>query len=171
MGWLEPIVNLLQYVWPLRRVDEWERGGRYWLGRWVRELAPGVYAVLPWFGEVMTVTGAEQVIETPRMDFTLKDGQRVTLVATVALRVVDAYRALNAADDLKTTMTEKFTAAIAAQLEDEDVTAFEGRRRKGFRQRLETAAQEALASYGIELTSPVSFWTVMTNPRTLRLVQ
>lgn len=169
MEFWKGFLEILTFCWPGRRVEQWERGGRYWRGRWVREVGPGTYWVLPWFGDVLTVSTAESIISTGRMDLTLRDETVLSVDCTASLRVVDPYRALNDVDGYQETAREALMASVASQLAREEKTAFEPRSRPALLKRIQSAVQEKLQEYGLEVGA-VSFVSLVSNVKTHRLL-
>jgi regulator of protease activity HflC (stomatin/prohibitin superfamily) len=50
------LIDIIQFVWPFRVVDQWEKGGYYVCGRWWKEMGPGLKVVVPWFTHVEPVS-------------------------------------------------------------------------------------------------------------------
>jgi regulator of protease activity HflC (stomatin/prohibitin superfamily) len=86
---LRLLLDAIAYIWPLRVVKQWERGGYYALGKWQREVGPGIYPVIPWFCEVLEISVAEAIVGTGRQDITLSDGSMLSFCATATVGVVD----------------------------------------------------------------------------------
>jgi regulator of protease activity HflC (stomatin/prohibitin superfamily) len=169
MGWIQPLIDLLAFIWPLRRVEQWEVGGRYWWGRWVKTVGPGVYFVIPWFGEVRAVTTAEVILGTGRLDLAIKDNTVLSYAATATLKIVDPYLALNAVHEYQETAQEALMAVLSGVLGDESLESFEPKKRTWLLKRVETAVREKLGRYGMEVLE-VNFISLIPNARIHRLV-
>ncbi len=166
---LRLLLDAIAYVWPLRIVREWERGGYYVLGRWKREVGPGMYPVLPWFTEVTETSVAEAIVGTGRQDITLSDGSMLSFAATATVGVVDVRLALNAVDSYTETMQELLASVLADKLAEVDAARLAPEKRaRLFADLRRWVAAEALA-YGIEVRT-VRFTSFIVNAKAHRLI-
>ena len=72
-NFVETLINLLKSFWPFVIVDEYERGVFYFFGRaqyW--NLKPGLYAYVPWFTDIVTVSVVPFPVSTALLNITLK---------------------------------------------------------------------------------------------------
>lgn len=158
----------LQFLWPLRKVNQWERGLLYRWGRFKRELKPGIYWLVPWFHEIKAESVVRGVVQTPRIDITLRNGSLLTVQAAASVRVTNLERAVNAVDAYMETTQEDITAVLAEKLADVDAGRLEPAKRKALMNDLKRWTQEEV-DYGIEIDK-LRFTTFVLNPRPFRLM-
>jgi regulator of protease activity HflC (stomatin/prohibitin superfamily) len=120
----------LQYLFPLRRVDPWESGVCLVFGRYWRTVGPGVYLVLPWFADVVTVNVVPGVYMTPLQTVTLRDGTALTFSAAIEVQVEDARLAHCTIEAYTETVTEQARGLLAERLADVDPARFDPARGK-----------------------------------------
>jgi regulator of protease activity HflC (stomatin/prohibitin superfamily) len=166
---LRLILDSMEYMWPLRRVQQWERGGYYVMGRWVREIGPGVWPVVPWFCEVLAVSVVPAIVGTGRQDITLNDGSTLSFSATATCRVVDLFKALNKVDAFAETTQELLASVLADKLAAVDAARLQPERRARLFADLHRWVAEEALEYGIGVES-VRFVSFITNVRTHRLI-
>jgi regulator of protease activity HflC (stomatin/prohibitin superfamily) len=166
---LRLLLDAIAYIWPLRIVRHWERGGYYVLGRWWKEVKPGVYPVVPWFTEVLEVSMAEAIVGTGRQDITLADGSMLSFSATATVKVVDPYKALNAVNDYDATMQELLSSVLAERLAAVDAERLTPDKRGRLMPDLRRWLGDEALEYGIEVKR-VRFTSFVTNVKTHRLL-
>jgi regulator of protease activity HflC (stomatin/prohibitin superfamily) len=166
---LKALIDLISFWWPGRRVEQWEVAGRYWKGQWVKQVGPGIYWIVPWFGDIKTISVATSLVGTGRQDFTLPDGKLLSFAATASLRVVDPYKALNSVDGYQESMQELLQSVAGDQLSREKVEQLDQSKRTFLLSRLKKKVVEEAAQYGIEVMS-VSFTSFVTEARAYRLM-
>lgn len=166
---LRILLDSIEYLWPLRRVEEWERGGYYVLGRWWREVKPGIYFVVPWFSDIKTASFAEAIVGTGRQDITLSDGSMLSFSATATVRVVDLKAALNAVDEYTETMRESLASVLADKLAEVDAARLTPEKRGRLFADLRRWVAEEAIGYGIEVRK-VRFTSFITNAKAHRLI-
>jgi len=130
------------YLFPLRRVDQWEAGVCLVCGRFWRTVGPGVYLVVPWFMDVVSVNTVPGVYMTPLQTVTLRDGSALTFSAAIEVQVEDAGRAHCQIEAYSETVTEQARGLLAERLADVDPARFDPAR--GKRDRLMTELLEEL---------------------------
>lgn len=162
-------LDTLQFIWPMRRVEQWEGGVRFWCGRFVRVVGPGVYGVLPWWGEVTTVSMAESIVGTGRQDITTRDGSLLSFAATCPMKVVNPYKALVNVDGYQETAQEALMSVLSAALVKEETAELSPRARAGLMKRLSNEVRAKVSEYGIE-SGEVSFVSFVTNMKAHRLL-
>lgn len=126
---LRALIEALTFLWPFRRIDEAERGGFYRFGRWVREVGPGVYPIVPWFMEVRGILMSTGIVTTGRCDITLDDGSTLSFDASARVRVVDVKLAQNAIDDFMESAQELLAATLADRLGSVDADRLSSQKR------------------------------------------
>lgn len=166
---LRLILDSIEYVWPLRRVELFERALYTVCGRWQWEVGPGVWPILPWFCAVDPVAMSKGIIGTPWVDITLQDGRLLSCKASAVVRVVGLARAVNRVDAFMESSQELLHAVVADKLADVAPERLlpEGRRRlvTDLRKWVNAEAEE----FGIEFTN-LRFTTFVINPRPYRLL-
>ena len=159
----------IAFLWPLKKVDQWERGLRYRFGRYRRELSPGIYWATPWFAEIKAESVVPGIIQTPRLDLTLQDGTMVTVQLSATVRVVDLDKALNSVDAYMETAQELITAILAERLAEVDAQRLQPEKRPRLVSDLRRWLDQEAAEFGIAVTKP-RFTTFVVNPRPFRLL-
>ena len=166
---LRLIGEWLAFLWPLKRVQMFERGLYTVCGRWQWEVGPGVWLVLPWFCEVDPVAMSKGIIGTPWVDITLQDGRLLSCKASAVVRVSHLPRAINNVDAFMESSQELLHAVVADKLADVDPARLlpEGRRRlvADLRRWVNAEAEE----FGIEFDK-LRFTTFVLNPRPYRFM-
>ncbi len=163
------LIELLQTLWPLRQVDQWESGVRFWLGRTVGIVGPGFYWVIPYFGDVKPVSVVPAVLSTPLLTITLVDGKTCTYSLSAVLKVVDAELALCAVDDYTETSQELLTSIPAAALAEVAAERLEPDSRGRLIAALRKQVNTELKEYGLEVSS-LRFTNFALNLKTIRLL-
>lgn len=166
---LRLLLDAIAYVWPFRIVYQYQRGCYYVLGRFWREVGPGIYPVVPWFTEVTEADVAEAIVGTGRQDITLADGTMLSFSATATCRVVSARAALNDVDQYRETAQEALASVLADRLADLDVAKLENGSRRRLLTTLRNAVGDELGPYGISV-SKVRFTSFILNAKAHRLI-
>lgn len=166
---LRLLLDSIQYLWPFRMVKQWERGGYYVLGRWWREVGPGIYPVVPWFTDVTEISVAEAIVGTGRQDITLSDGSMLSFTAAATVGVVDVRLALNVVDSYTETVQELLASVLADKLAEVDAARVTPEKRtRLFADLKRWVAAEALA-YGVEVRT-VRFTSFIINAKAYRVI-
>lgn len=167
---LRILLDSIQYLWPLRLIQQWERGGFYFLGRWQRELGPGCYPIVPFFMEIRCISIVPAIVSTGRQDITLSDGTLLSFTASATVRVADLNLAVNTVDNFTETTQELLGAVLSDKLARIDAERVKPDRRTELLRSLRTAVATEAALFGIEVSN-IRFTTFVTNVRTYRLLQ
>lgn len=139
LNWLQTLIVVLQYLWPLRRVEQWERGVYYVWGRWWAKwparsidgtVGPGIWPIVPFFIEIRAAVVVPGVTGTPLLQITAKDGTPITYSAAMTWQIVDAAKAYNCTDRVLETGQELLAAVTAEKLAEVDATRLDGDKRK-----------------------------------------
>lgn len=166
---LQTLVSILQFLWPFRTVEHWERGGLYWWGRYRGEKGPGIYPVIPFFMDIRAISTQPTPVSTPRLDITLKDGTLLTCIATAIMQVVDFDRAFNCLEEYKESAIELLTAIVADRLADFDINRLAPENRRKLLRSLRDSINIEASDYGLKVDR-VRFITFIMKSRALRLV-
>lgn len=166
---LRLILDSIQFIWPFRRVMEWERGGYYVGGKWWKEVGPGIKVVVPWFSEVVNASCAPAIVGTSREDITMADGKTLSFSVTATVRVVDVYKALNAVEHYHESTQELIGSYLAEKLAEVDPERLAPDRRRRLFSDLQKGLAGEAAEYGVEV-SKLRFTSFVTGVRTYRLL-
>ena len=166
---LRVLLEFIEFLWPLRRVEQWEMGGYYVFGRWWKEVAPGVWPIVPWFCDVKTVSVAEAIVGTGRQDITLSDKSMLSFAATATVQVNNIYSALNLVDAYTETMQELLASVLAEKLAEVDAVRLEPEKRGRLFADLQRWVAKEAEQYGIEVKK-VRFTSFILNARAHRLI-
>jgi hypothetical protein len=144
------LVDIITEIWPLRHVSGWETGVRTWMNRPKKEKGPGIYLVLPIFGDILPVTTVRYVTVGSRQDITLKDGTPLNFAASAWVKVTDATAARFSVDDYEESATEIIEAVLAERLAEVEIDRFETvAKRRNFLRELTNLANEQTKEFGV----------------------
>lgn len=163
-------LDSIQYLWPFRRVQPWERGLYIICGRWVREVGPGIYPILPWFIEVREENAVLGLVSTPRQDITLTDGKMLTFAATANVRVSNLRKAYLDVERYHETAQENIAAVLAQKLAEVDASRVAADKRGRLLADLRRWVNEETQLYGVTVEK-LRFTTFVVNAKTFRLLQ
>jgi hypothetical protein len=166
---LRTLLEIIQFLWPLRIVHAWERGGYLVCGVWKREVGPGLKAVIPWFCDVMTVSVAPSLVSCERDDITLQDGSTLTFRAMATARVFDVKLAITAVDDYRESTQELIGSFLAERLAEVDADRLGPEKRSRLFKQLQKELAAEAAEWGVEITK-LRFNSFVTNVRLYRLL-
>ena len=167
---LRLVLDSVQFLWPLRLVEPWERAVYSVCGRWTFEVGPGVYPIVPWFCEVRQQSVVTAILGTPRQDITLSDGSTLTFAATAKVRVANALLACLSVDDYHETTQELIGSVLAEKLAEVDAKRLEPEARKRLLADLRRWINAESMEWGVEV-SHLRFTTFVLNVKTFRLLQ
>jgi hypothetical protein len=122
---IRALAELLQSLWPLRSVWQWQRGVYYVCGRYWRTVGPGVWPVIPWFVDVRPVNVAPAIHHTALQTVTLRDGRTLVFSATITSEVEDAAAAYNRVDRWGEAVVELVAGLLSERLADADPARFD----------------------------------------------
>lgn len=168
-GLPEFLRDSVEFVWPFRIVDQWERGGYYVFGIWWKEVGPGCWPVIPWFFHIEKVSHAPHPIEGHRQDITLADGTPLTFVATATAQVFNTYKALNDIEDYKHSATVLLGARLAEKLATYSAADLKPESRPAVAKQLGRWVHKETRKYGVRM-SGIGFPTFVLGLRTFRLI-
>ncbi|HUQ70673.1 MAG TPA: SPFH domain-containing protein [Planctomycetaceae bacterium] len=156
-------------LWPIRMVQQWERGGLMVNGKWKREVGPGIYWVIPWFMHVEERSMAEAICGTPRLDITLKDRSTLSFSASATVQVVDVSKAVCTVDTYQETIRELLAAVLAEKLAEVDADRLLPENRRRLIADLKRWVQVEAEPYGVEIKA-VRFTSFLQNAKAHRLI-
>jgi hypothetical protein len=148
-GWLSQFVRDL---FPLREVAPWERGIMIVCNRWIYDLTPGVYVVVPFFMEVSTATTVPNFFFTPLLTVTLRDARTLTFTCSAEVCVIDARKALLEVDKYRESVVEALSSVVAEELVEADPERLESlRSRRALMKGITATVNEQVGRFGVEL--------------------
>jgi len=160
-----------QYVFPFRRVEQWEAGLYYVLGRYWRTVGPGCWPLTPYFMDVVPVSMVPSIHGTALQTITLRDGLTLTYSATATVQVENAATATNAVDKWPETTMELIAGLLSERLADVDPKRFDPARNKRDRllEELREEIDTATKVFGVRVRS-LRFNNFALGVRTYRLM-
>lgn len=118
MNWFQAIIDFLHQFWPLCVVYSYQRGIRFWLGVDKKELGPGLYAFIPFFGHIEVVNVAPDVLKLFDQNVTTKDGVGVMINANVLFTIVDARASFINVQDLQHSLGDAMRRHLAKRVRE-----------------------------------------------------
>lgn len=150
MGWFQPIFDFLRQFWPFQIVHSYQSGVRFWLGNDTKELDPGLYAYIPFFGSIEVVDVKPDVMRLASQELTTRDGVGVTLAVNVPYEVNDARAAFcnvqkfqdNIADECRTAVSAEIRSHTFAELLETQAEVEE---------RIADRVADVVSDYGVQI--------------------
>lgn len=96
MGFLGTIVVILVIVWliAIRQVNQYQRGVKFQLGKYVKMVEPGWRIVLPIFQSMVKVDIRTKAVDVPYQEAITRDNVSAKVNAVIYYRVVDSAKAV-----------------------------------------------------------------------------
>jgi regulator of protease activity HflC (stomatin/prohibitin superfamily) len=157
------------FLWPLKKVRQWQRGLRYFCGKYRKDIGPGIYIAIPWFHDIYVESMLRGIIQTPRLDITATDGTMITLQASATVQVKDLKRAYQEVDAYMETTQEHLSVIVATKLAEVDAARLAPEKRARLLTDLRKWVQAETEQYGVEV-SQLGFTTFVVNARSFRLL-
>jgi regulator of protease activity HflC (stomatin/prohibitin superfamily) len=181
LNWLETVIVVIKYLWPFRKVEQFERGVLYvWARHWKhwparkgdRTVGPGIWPVLPYFTEVRAATSVFGVTGTPLLQITAQDGTPITFSAAMTWRIYNAAHAWNNVDRVLETGQELLAAVTAERLAEVKPHRLDGDHRRRLIKSMLKWLNEEMEFMGCEATALrfTNFALGKQSVRTLRLM-
>lgn len=159
----------IQFLWPMKKVKQWQRALRFRGGKFKKEVGPGIQFVIPWLHDIHAESMLKGIVQTPRLDITAKDGTVVTFQASAWARVTDLQLAYMHVDAYMETTTENMAQIIATKLAEVDAERLQPEKRRRLLTDLQMWVNQQSSTYGVEITD-LGFTTFVVNPRTFRFL-
>lgn len=165
------VIEMLQQLWPLRLVLQWQMGVYYLCGRYAGTVGPGVWPVIPWLMDVLKVDVVPAIYATPLQTVTLRDNRALTFSATVTTEVEDAAQAVNAVERWPETTVELVSGLLSERLADVKPDRFDPARgkRDNLIEELRKEMDEETAKFGVRIRA-LRFSNFAVGVRTYRLL-
>ena len=167
---LRIVLDSIQFLWPFRLVEPWERAVYVVCGKWTWEVGPGVYPILPWFCAVKTGNVVPALVSTPRQDITLTDGKTLSFATTANVRIVNLTDAYLRIDDYHSTTQETISAVLAEKLAEVAAERVTADKRRALLTQLRKWVNQETNLYGVEVEA-LRFTNFIVNVKTIRLLQ
>ena len=107
------LLNFIELFYVTTVVDEYQRGVMLRLGRWHRDLGPGLHYRLPMYIEVpLAISVVPDATTMPEQTFTLKDGTTVAVSPVLTYRVHSARKVLLEVEDAETSMLDSCSGVM-----------------------------------------------------------
>ena len=166
---LRLLLDFIEFLWPLKRIEQYEEGVVMVLGRYKKTVGPGVYFRVPWFTDVHAVSVVWGAITTGRNDITMKDGKTLSFAANSLCRVVNAQKAMIDIHDHENGMHVILSSVLAERLAEIDPERLAPDKRARLNTDLRKWVEQEAAEFGVEVKW-VRFTSFVVNPRTYRLL-
>lgn len=109
--------NLLAFI-PCVIIHSYERGIRFWKGRDVEELGPGLHWFVPFLGSIHVVYVVPEVINLPTQSLTTNDDHHISFSANIEFEVVDARAMFCGVQDFQHSLTNMAMNHLAQRVRD-----------------------------------------------------
>lgn len=168
---LRLLLDLLQPLWPLRIVWEWQRGLYFVGGRCVGVVGPGLKVVVPYLCDVRPVSVVPEIHQTPLQTVTLRDGSALTYSASLTVVVNDPRAAYTRIGHYAETVVELAARVLSEGLADADPKRFDPARGKRDKllDELREEINQACGAYGLAITA-LGLNNFARGVRTVRLL-
>jgi len=167
-NFLQTLLVALEYAWPFRAVEAWERGVYFVLGKRWRVVGPGRWPVIPFFMDVRAVPVVPGLLGTPLQNITLADGRVVVFSAIATAVVVDPWRAFDV-DEYTESTQELVAACIAERLMDVGSTRIDKERRNRLIADLVRWVNDETMKFGVAVMA-IRFNNLLFNVKTYRVL-
>lgn len=166
--------RLLDYaieLWPLRLVKPWEQGFYTTFEKVGRRVGPGIWPVVPYFQDVLSLSVAESRLTTPLLNIMLMNGKRLAFSASARVRVVDVKRAMVDVGTYQETTGEEVAAFLADFLSEAAPDRFTTSiKRRNLFAEATRELNERTKDYGVEVLE-LQFTNWIEDVRSYRLLQ
>lgn len=116
MSWIQAIFDFLRQFWPFEIVHSYEAGVRFWLGNDTKELDPGLYMFVPFFGSIAKMHIRPDVLWLANQDLTTQDGIGITVSSTLLYEINDARAAFVNVQNVEDNIMDACRAAISQEV-------------------------------------------------------
>ena len=121
IGFLAAVLILWAFVSSLVIVQEYEVGLYMRLGRYRKNLAPGIHFTLPFVSRVYRVDKRVQTLETGRKEVMTRDLSPTLIEAVVQYQVVEPQKCLLKVDKFKSNLSQKAHSVIREMIIGRDL--------------------------------------------------
>lgn len=163
------LLDVIQYVWPFRIINQWEQGGFYMFGKFQHVVGPGCWPVIPWFTEIRDLSMVPALVSTPKKDITLSDTSTLHFAMTGWVQVTDFNLAVNTIDNYHQTTQELIEAVMCEKCADVDAARLQPDKRARLLADLTRWVNAESEVFGVTVTK-LRFTTFVLNVKTIRLL-
>jgi regulator of protease activity HflC (stomatin/prohibitin superfamily) len=118
MNVLQVLLDWLRQFWPMEIVYSYQKGVRFWLGRDVALLEPGLHWYVPFFGHIEQVTVVPDIIRLGNQNLTTRDGKTLLVAANIRYEVTDARAAFCNVQEFATTLSDAARVFLASSIRE-----------------------------------------------------
>ena len=166
---LRALLEALQFLWPGRKVMQWEEGCYYRFGKYKKNVGPGIYWVIPWLMEIKEYSTQRAIVSTPRQDITLKNGTVLHFSMGAWAKIENIFLAVNTVDSYQESTQEVMMRVAAFRLADVDADRLLPERRGRLLADLTKWVNEETTPFGVNLND-LTFTTFVQSPKTYRFL-
>lgn len=120
MNVIATLLDWLRQFWPFVIVHSYERGVRFWLGRDVALLEPGLHAYVPFFGSIHAVSVVQDYIRLGNQNLTTRDGKPLLVSCNVRYEVTDLRAAFTQVQEFPVSLADAARQALTAAIREYD---------------------------------------------------
>lgn len=113
MSWIQFLFDFLRQFFPFEIVYDYQSGVRFWCGHAKKELSPGLYMFVPFFGSIYIEQVKPDIIRLYKQNVTTKDGVGLMVSANVRYEIVDLLKCVINVQDHKDNLSDEARTAIA----------------------------------------------------------
>jgi regulator of protease activity HflC (stomatin/prohibitin superfamily) len=121
MSWIQVVLDWLRQFWPFEVIYSYQRGVRFWLGRDVGLLEPGLHMVVPFFGHIEAVAIKPDLVRLGNQNCTTKDGKTILVAANILYHVADARAAFCNVQEFSASIADAARVFLASQIREYDL--------------------------------------------------
>lgn len=113
MSWVQVVLDFLRQFWPFEIVYDYQSGVRFWCGHAKKELTPGLYMFVPFFGSIYIEQVKPDIIRLYKQDVTTKDGIGLKISANVRYEIKDLLKCVVNVQDHKDNLSDEARTALS----------------------------------------------------------
>lgn len=163
------IKELIEFVWPIHRVEPWERGLIIFFGRWIVEVGPGIYPLVWWLMQMHQVNMQPETVPLGTVEtVTNRDGRTITYGANIDLQCIHARLAYLGANGHEEKAKRDAWGVVANTLADLRGDRLDPDGQKSLRRTCLREINAMIGVYGMR-ANELAFITYVGNMRNMRL--
>jgi regulator of protease activity HflC (stomatin/prohibitin superfamily) len=113
VSWIQVVLDFIRQFFPFEIVHEYQSGVRFWCGHAGKELPPGLYMFVPYFGSVYIEQVKPDIIRLYKQNVTTKDGIGLMISANVRYEIVSLRKCVINVQDHKDNLSDEGRTAIS----------------------------------------------------------
>jgi regulator of protease activity HflC (stomatin/prohibitin superfamily) len=163
------VLQFIEFVWPFRQVEPWERGIIIVCGRWVFEVGPGVYPLFWYFMKMHTVNMLPETQHLGTVEVvTTENGETISYGVLIETQVLDAKLAYLTVEDYDNKSRRDAWGIIAMQLADLPSKRLQAGDQRALRRTMILSINKVIERYGVTCLT-LAFPTFVGGMRSYRL--